>query len=145
MLGLFYSQLIDLEYTLVIIYSFILIQSTLVLFDPFSPPCSYSVHLVSFVPFGLIQSILVHFDIFLFIYIMGKEMWNINLFWLQTKQVSTIYEVVIQGGYLIEGFFFLHLIYGLKVIGLKQTKWCFSEQDQSSQNGPNKTRVNKMD
>ena len=59
MLGLFYSQLIDLEYTLVIIYSFILIQSTLVLFGPFSPPYSYSVHLVSFVPFGLIQSILV--------------------------------------------------------------------------------------
>ena len=46
--------------TLVLICSFILIQSTLVLFDVlFGPLQSYSVH---FVPFGPIRYILIHFD-----------------------------------------------------------------------------------
>ena len=55
------------------------ILSTSVLFGPICSLRFYSVHLVHFVPFGPIQFIwiiLFHFDLFLYTYIMGKDMFR---------------------------------------------------------------------
>ena len=57
------------------------ILSTSVLFGPICSLRFYSVHLVHFVPFGPIQFIwiiLFHFDLFLYTYIMGKDMFRLK-------------------------------------------------------------------
>ena len=85
--------------------------STLVLICPLGPPCffrSYYVHSVHFVPFRLLQSILVHFDLFMCTYIMGKKhVWvkttyskskfiikNINLKFVISKILSIVFIVI---------------------------------------------------
>jgi len=75
---------------LILICSFVLIQSTLVLFSIlFGSLQSYS---VNFVPFGPIQYILIHFDLFLCTYIIRKYMFGLKALILNPNLLIAIWE-----------------------------------------------------